>query len=49
MSEPQVLACPTCGGKPSIKGDEAEVTCSYCGNPVIVPPSCAASLPRLPR
>ena len=37
MSEPQVLACPTCGAKLTIKGDEAEVTCSYCGNPVIVP------------
>lgn len=37
MAELKQLVCPSCGAKASITGDEVQVTCDYCGNPIIVP------------
>jgi len=37
MAEMKTRACPSCGAKLEITGDDAQVTCNYCGNAVIVP------------
>ncbi|MBI5878024.1 MAG: hypothetical protein HZB53_10250 [Chloroflexi bacterium] len=37
MSNIKTLTCPSCGAKLEISGNDAQVTCSYCGNAVIVP------------
>ncbi len=38
MSSLKSMTCPTCGAPLTITGNEAEVTCAYCGNMVAVPP-----------
>src|SRR5579859_557063 len=38
MSTLKTLACPSCNAPLSITGDEAEITCQYCGSKVFVPP-----------